>query len=551
MKMRTLVITTVALLCATLGGCYPGGEPKTGTQTNWLRACVSDADCGGNSCRCGTCSHSCTTDMGCGDLPGASCVAATDAATIALCDGNPPATALCLPRCTADSGCSSEQSCVAGVCRAPATATAQLVVDLNLRFQPLTGLGATLAYAEADVTQYADTDTLYATMFAELGLDALRLRNRYGYTGDDELASAATIVDAAKASLGHRPTVILASWSPPASLKANGSTSCHGDQDTCTLARLSTGGFDYDAYAGYWRDSMEAYAAVGIAPDYIAIQNNPDFVPPTPTPGEGCRFLPTQSSLPVTVDGSARVLEFPGYDRAIKAVLKRLQGLSAMPKIIAPEASVPSLVDSYVQHLDASEFDAIGHHLYGSNPVSPDLATLRRLNELAQATGRPAFQTEMVADGLGTAVLLHHTLVTEGGAAYLHNALVAPTADSGALVVIDGSELKVQPAYHALRHFARFTDPGWIRVASESSQAQLLASSWLSPTGAATVVIVNSGDDPFDVELDIDLGAASRTRVTRTAFDGTERSADLGNLPHDRILRSPGHSIVTIAFDAA
>ena len=44
--------------------------------------------------------------------------------------------------------------------------------------------------------------------------------------------------------------------------------------------------------------------------------------------------------------------------------------------------------------------------------------------------GRPLFQTEVQADGLGTALLLHHTLVTAGAAAYLHIALVGPPVTS-------------------------------------------------------------------------------------------------------------------------
>jgi hypothetical protein len=159
------------------------------------------------------------------------------------------------------------------------------------------------------------------------------------------------------------------------------------------------------------------------------------------------------------------------------------------------------------------------------------------------------FQTEMTADGLGTAELLHHTLVTEGASAYLHNALVAPTVDSGALIVVGGSEFTLQPAYHALRQYARFTNPGWVRTAADSDQSNLLASTWVSPTGAVTIIMVNTGVDPFNVELGLDVSTTTRSQVTRTAFDGLERSADLGSLPSDRVVRLPGHSIVTIAFE--
>ena len=540
----------LALSCAALGGCLPNDEPQTGSQTNWLRACVSDADCGSNSCECGVCTHFCSADSSCGDLPGSSCVATTDPAAIALCDGSIPAAgALCLARCGAASACSGQAVCIAGACTATSLASAHVAIDLQTRFQTLSGLGATLAYAEPEVIQYSNANELYTAMFADLGLDTLRLRNRYGYFGDNNLASAATIVNAASASLGHRPTVVMASWSPPGALKSNGSTVCQGEEDSCTLVRLATGGFDYGAYASYWRDSLDAYAAAGVIPDYIAIQNNPDFIPTASKPLEACKFLPTEGTLTVASGGKERSLQFPGYAQAIRAVLGRFQESGLSPKIIAPEASEASLVSDYVRYLDPTIFDAIGHHLYGSVPGSPDLNQLRQLHEIAQSSGRPVFQTEMAADGLGTAVLLHHTLVTEGASVYLQNALVGPSVDSGALIVVADSKLALQPAYHALRQFSRSTDPGWVRAQADSDQASLLASTWVSPKGAVTVVVVNAGADSFNVELGLEVTSTTHSQVTRTVFDGVERSADLGSLPSNRSVRVPGHSVVTVAID--
>ena len=548
-KMRIPVGVVLGLLCGTLCGCLPNDEPQSGSQTNWLRACVTDADCGSQSCQCGVCTHSCSGDSSCSDLPGSSCVAADDPAAIALCDGSMPSVgALCLALCSTAGVCEGQQACVAGACTVLTTSSAHVAINIESRYQSLAGLGSTLAYAEPDVIQYPNADELYAAMFENLGLDMLRLRNRYGYTGDDDLTSAATIINAGTASLGYRPTVILASWSPPASLKANGATVCQGEQDNCTMTRLPGGGFDYGAYAAYWLDSINAYTAIGAAPDYIAIQNNPDFIPTAADPGEGCKFLPTEGTSTVTVGGQEVSLEFPGYLQASNAVLGQFQRLGVMPKIIAPEVTTPALVGEYLGYLDISSFDAIGHHLYGSTPGSPDLAQLQQLDALSQSTGRPMFQTEMTADGLGTAELIHQTLVTEGASVYLHNALVAPTVDSGALIVVGGTNLTLQPAYHALRHYARFTNPGWVRVAADSDQSNLLALTWVSPAGAVTVIIVNTGVEPFNVELGLDVSDTAQSQVTRTVFDGVEQSADLGSLPSDRVVRLPAHSIVTVAF---
>jgi len=347
---------------------------------------------------------------------------------------------------------------------------------------------------------------------------------------------------------------VLTSWSPPASLKASGATVCRGDDDTCTLARLATGGFDYESYAAYWRASLDAYLAVGVNPDYVSMQNNPEFVPSAIAPGEGCRFLPTQGTATVMTNGVSSTLEFPGYAQAMAAVLTHLSDLAVPPRIIAPDVSAPGLVADYLGNLDMARVDAIAHHLYGSSSSSPDVSTFRQLSQVGQSMGRPLFQTEVQADGLGTALLLHHTLVTEGAAAYLHIALVGPpitsTFDSGALITIDNGDFSIQPAYHALRHYALYTDPGWVRVDAATNQDNLLASAWLSPTNdALTIVLVNSGVDSLDAEIGIDEASVASSRVTRTSFDGIERSADLGRLPSERVLRLPGHSLATVTLN--
>ncbi len=534
--------------------CSPNENPQTGSQTNWLSACNTNADCENQTCHCGVCTHPCDGDSACSDLPGSSCVFATDPGVVALCGGSsPPDAALCLAHCGNDV-CAAGQICVAGICTPVPSSGVHVSVSLESRFQTLAGLGATLAYAENDVVQYPNQASLFDAMFANLGLDILRLRNRYGYTGDDDLSSAATIINGAATSLGHEPTVMLASWSPPASLKSNGATTCQGNEDTCTMTRLPAGGFDYESYATYWRDSLDAYAAVGVTPDFVGIQNNPDFVPTTADPGEACKFLPTEGTATVSTNGTTSSLEFPGYAQALQAVLTHFQGLNAAPKIIAPDTSATSFVADYVGYLDISSLAAIGHHLYGSDPTSPDVSALDQVNQLGQSIGRPVFQTEMQADGLATAMLLYQTFVTEGAVAYLHSALIGPpataTLDSGACIVVDNGSFTLQPSYHALRHYALYTDPGWVRVSADSDQPSILASAWMSPAAdALTIVLVNSGVDAQNVEVGLGTAVATDSQVTRTAFDGTERSADLGKLPDADVVSLPGHSIATIALN--
>jgi O-glycosyl hydrolase len=444
--------------------------------------------------------------------------------------------------------------CVAGVCAPVPAPVARVKVDPSARHQVLTGFGASVAYSEADITNHPKKDALYATLFAGLGLDVLRLRNRYGHPGEDDLKSAKELITAAGASLGRAPAIFMTSWSPPPSLKANGAVMCSGNLDTCTLTKTPSGSFDYAAFGAYWRSALDAYAAVGVAPDYVGIQNNPNWVPMYSEDGEACRFLPVEGTAPVFVGPTTMTVRYPGFVQAEAATLNAFAGAPSIPKILAPETSDAQSVGAYVAALDPSTLSAVSHHLYGENPEAVNLSNLSTLGDLAKQVGKPVFQTEMQADGFGTALLIHYTTTVEGASAYLQTSLASsgtgPATNTQALVGLTTSDFTVQAPYHSLRHFAFYTDPGWVRVDASSSTTTLLASSWQSPNKEAlTVVLVNASTSDVDVALELAAGDWPATsQVTRTVFGGVERSAALGALSAERVLRVPARSIATIAF---
>lgn len=548
MKSTTILWVFCGLLTAWAAACEPSG-PRTDSQTHWYRVCETEAECGELDCLCGVCTRVCGTDTVCDELPGASCVPAADSRAIAWCGGHPPAgEGLCLSAC--DEGtCPSAEACVADVCRPEPEPTARIDVDPSVTYQTLVGFGATLAYVEAQVVGHPRRDALYGAMFADLGLDVLRLRNRYGYSGDDDLTTAGAIVSAASASLSRTPTVMLTSWSPPAALKANSDLACQGNLATCTLARAADGEFDYLGFAAYWRDALSAYAAAGVTPDYIGIQNNPDFVPTLAVASEACRFLPAEGTATVVVGGVATEVEYPGFAEALAEVAQVLTELETPPRIAAPETSGVGAVAAYAAELDFATVDAVAHHLYDMDPGNVDLERLEALGALARAEGRPLLQTEVLADGEDTAILAHHALVVAGAAAYLEGVLAGPAANLGTLIGLGVDEFTLEDPYHALRHYARHTDPGWLRADATSDADGLLTSAWLSPTAdALTLVIVNAGDRGHDVQLELSEIVARESSVMRTVFAGVERSAELGALSPSGLVRVPEHAIVTVSL---
>ena len=557
MTARVLLNRVGALLlgAALLLGCSPKAKEDGDSQTNWLEACRDDSQCTttGTKCLCGVCTRACSVASTCTNAQQGSCVRASEAGVIAQCGGSPPpATGLCLIRCEDASDCARDQACVAGTCSPIPATQVDVTVDLDTRHQDLVGFGASVAYGEGQITGHPQQSSLYEAIFSELGLDVLRFRNRYQHVGDDDLSTAGDLVAAGNATLGRPLGVFLSSWSPPITLKANGALVCSGNVQTCTLTKTAAGAFDYAGLADYWLGSLGAYAKVGLVPDFIGIQNNPNYIPSSAESLEACKFLPTEGTVSVPVGLTTVRVSYPGLAQAHAATLDALSTLTTRPKLLAPETSDFGSVADYLPNLDPSKTDALAHQLYGVNPAAIDLDALAAMGKLVSQYGRPVFVTEMQADGFGTAVLLHYATVVEGASAYLQAALTGsmsgPLANTQALLGIDSATFKRLDPFHAMRHFAGHTDPGWTRVEASAAGTGLLVSAWQSPSGQdLTLILINSRSSELSAHLALP-GDWSSSEVIRSVFSGVERSATLGALSPQGVLRMPPESVITVAL---
>lgn len=538
-------------------GCR-GEEPQLGSQTNWLLDCETSADCGGLECICGTCTLNCSGGRSCASLESASCIAPDSPGAVALCGGQTATSSLCAVTCE-DGVCPLGSSCLAGVCSPDAALTASLTIDPGLRFQALVGFGAGLAVGEEAILSHPQKSALLDALFVESGLDIIRLENRYQNETANDLTPTQEIIAEAATRLGKRPTVFLYSDTPPANLKANGSRECTNFDLACTLGRNADGGFDYAGFASYWSSTLTTYSEAGITPDYVSIQSNTDWLPGS-AEAEACRLLPQEGIGTVRVaSGEFVEAEFAGYLEALAAVKAALDP-SISVTFAAPEVGSSPMVAGYTDVLDPAEYGALAFHLYGEIPIGGSLQHMERIGEIAAEVGLPAIQSEMDETGLNTAVLVHHTLVTAGGGAYLQRNFIVDLAADGleeearALIGIQGDSFRLLPPYHALAHFAQSTDEGWLRVSATFDSGELLASAWVAPDDSAlTIVLINPTTTPARVELRAPLGwedAFSDASVTRTVFDGVERSAPLGTLDLPHGVEVPGHSTLTIAAEA-
>lgn len=436
------------------------------------------------------------------------------------------------------------------------TGPTQLRVDLSDRQQTLEGFGASIAWYEGFLAWHPNAEDIHQLLFVEAGLDIIRLRNVYRGPETD-LSAVQRVVDDAEAALGRRPTLLMSSWSPPPELKASGVTDCRVDRDLpmaeanqqnrmgCTLKRID-GQFPYEAFAQYWADSLRYYDDAGLFPDFISIQNEPDF---TPNGWEGCRFDATESAL------------FPGYDRALDAVAQALDSLPKQPQLLGPETLgiQNRRVQQYLAALNTDHLGGVAHHLYEDNVWrTPDLYQAPLEGVAAARQGLPIFQTEFSIedsdgdggrDGFQTAWIMHQSLTTGHASAYLYWELIWPEKGLISIETLDTEMWNDErgyallPNYHTLKHYARYTDPGYQRVAVNGAFGGVRAVAFAAPNDAElTLILLNTSRSEKEVTLQLpeDFQPASIHMTTDEAPWQLQQNV---NLEHWTL---PTRAIVTV-----
>ena len=150
--------------------------------------------------------------------------------------------------------------------------------------QEIIGFGGGSVYYQNWIAKLPveDQEVLFDTAFTGLNLSLLRIANWYQDEDATKLQDDINIVKAAQKRLGSHLKIEMSSWSAPGNLKPSGSLNGydgHSKSDK-TLNKASGdayGAYAYTDFANWWKRSLEAYAAQGIVPDYISLQNEPDM----------------------------------------------------------------------------------------------------------------------------------------------------------------------------------------------------------------------------------------------------------------------------------
>jgi glucuronoarabinoxylan endo-1,4-beta-xylanase len=447
----------------------------------------------------------------------------------------------------------------------PITITATATFNFSIANQSIAGFGG----AEAFYANYLDShpyeseiNTALFDPVQGLGLTFLRVQNLYyQYNGSNATTfdpDTPLVVKAANAAHGTPLTLLMSSWSPPASIKSNSNVNNGGTLNTVN------GGYNYPGFAQFWYDSLNAYAALGVSPAYISIQNEPDFT----ATYASCRFNPTEAPYgnPAT--------NYAGYGLAFDSVYKKLQTLSSPPKMVGPETfSATDFLDMAAQ-IPTSEVSAYVHHLYNvsSTSTNPDsgLASLTALN--ASYPSALKFQTEYYASpGINNAWDIHNALTVANDNAYFYWGLTWPStlsngqaSDQQGLLYIDNPfnspsswsfphGWSYNDAYYAFKHFSYFIRPGYIRYNASINNADERVSVYQSTDKTTTVVVVMNLSASATDGLSLSLANIPYTNSTvyRSTFSTPiatgERWANLGEYSLNGISLPP-ESVATIVF---
>jgi len=434
-----------------------------------------------------------------------------------------------------------------------------VAIDTTVPRQTLVGFGAATAY-QANLLS-AGPDDLYQVLFVDSGLDILRLANWYQTqnsttttptTPFTDRAAVQTVQKATAARGGTPPKILMSSWSPPAYLKSNGMTRPpYGSSGTDPAGTLIQNGgvYAYSDYADWWLRSLQAYAAQGVVPDFISIQNEPDFYTKD---WETCLWGPTEGA---SMDG----ITTAGYGQALDAVYNAIQAspLASRPILVGPETTGfdDNNVQNYLAGLNLAELGGIAHHMYGSTSHNPNPdwfnGSMSSVGKSAAATGLPTFMTEYSPDAptmFDTAWLINNALTVENVSAYIYWELIWSTSTPPTgLVTISGSSYTINDLYYALKHFARWTDPGWVRVDATSSVSAVRTSAFVSPDGSSlTLVLLNTGAKDHMVAVSPGAFPFGSLAIYRSSGD-SERTASVA-LESDGSIFLPSRSIATLTY---
>jgi glucuronoarabinoxylan endo-1,4-beta-xylanase len=392
-------------------------------------------------------------------LVGSAGASATGAATGGPDPVDVPPTAMCTPIANAGSATDGDVN-----------------IDLSVELQRIAGFGGMDGGFYPELTA-AQVDSAFGNGPGQLGLSIIRIRV-------PETADRFGVSVAAAARASQLGALVMATpWSPPASMKSNGSTVA-GELNVAS----------YGAYADHLLAYRDFLQGSGVPLYAISIQNEPDIR----VTYESCDWTPQQ-----IVDWT-------------KAHGAKFEGV----KLMAPESTKfdRAWSDPILQDPEASSHvDIIGGHVYGGGVADYALAREQGkevwMTEHYHDSANPANQWPL-ALGIGTDV--HRSMVVNFNA-YVWWAI----RRAYGLLTEDGV---VSKRGYVMAQYSKFVRPGFLRVNATQPTNTEVAVTAYKGGNQLVVVALNRAATAQTIRLDVFNGCA--TQLSRFTTSATEDLAE-------------------------
>jgi glucuronoarabinoxylan endo-1,4-beta-xylanase len=432
-------------------------------------------------------------------------------------------------------------------------------VNVNTVYQKLEGFGGSACYDAVTLASHPNREAVYDLLFRDLGMDVLRIKNNYQISSPEITATGQIVTAARQTTRNPNLKLFLVPWSPAAYLKSTGDLgTLNGTlkKDPSDPNNSAPYYYVYKAYANWWLNSLTGsggWNSVGIYPDYISIQNEPDWG----QQDQVCRFTSTENST------------YAGYDKAFEAVYNRIDGnVSPMPKMLAPESmgfgGSQTFINALISRGQINNIYGFSHHLYSDGSyTNPDgmISGMQNYanNYVPNHGNKPLFQTEYGQSGdpptFNDAVLMaqhiHNCLVYEGVTSYYQwtSFRNGGYTTGGMINLTPGGGYIVRNLYWFFKAYAYFTDPNWYQVGATSSpSSNLRMTAFKSPdSNQLTIVILNKSASATDLMLTLKGFRPCSSEIYRSS--ATEHWVYFGT--YHSLLTLPEYSITTIHMTRA
>jgi glucuronoarabinoxylan endo-1,4-beta-xylanase len=366
----------------------------------------------------------------------------------------------------------------AALCLTAYAAQAQTTVNFGSTEQTIRGFGGSTAFlGEINNT---DANALFSNGDdQQMGLSLLRIRIDPGGEGNwgTELSNA-QMAAARGASIFATP------WTPPASMKSNGST---------IGGSLLTA--DYAAYATYLK-SFVTYMSNNGAPLYaISMQNEPD----ANVDYESCTWTAAQMETWVANNASAV---------GSKLIMPESEGFNTA-------YSDPSLNNSTAD----SNISIVGGHLYGTSPF---------YYTNAKNKGKDVWMTEHYLTGLTISnAMTMAKEITDSMSIAQYNAYVWWYVKDNNIGLVNSNDYLTILGY-TMGQWAKFVRPGYQMVRSTYNPSTSIYTTAFTGSGHYAIVAINTGSSAVNEKFT--LSGATITSLIPYQTSNTESMEQLATV---------------------